>query len=111
MPGSTRQADIDHDRSTPVIIVAGHITVTPEERESYLAGCAGVVRQARGTAGCLDFAISADLIDPQRINIFERWASRETLEAFRGSGPDDGQGQAILTMAVEDFVVADPGSA
>jgi quinol monooxygenase YgiN len=55
-----------------MVIVAGHTTVDPEQRESYLAGCVSVVEQARGTAGCLDFAITADLHDPDRVNLFER---------------------------------------
>jgi quinol monooxygenase YgiN len=63
-----------------MVIVAGHITVEPQQRESYLAGCVSVVEQARGTAGCLDFAITADLIDPGRVNIFERWESQAALE-------------------------------
>src|ERR671910_123220 len=63
----------------PMVIVAGHITVEPQQREAYLAGCVSVVEQARGTAGCLDFAITADLIDPGRVNIFERWESQAAL--------------------------------
>jgi quinol monooxygenase YgiN len=59
-----------------MIIVAGHITVEPRQRESYLAGCVSIVEQGRETAGCLDFAITADLIDQGRVNIFERWESR-----------------------------------
>ena len=47
-----------------MVIVAGHITVDPEERQSYLAGCMSVVEQARRADGCLDFAITADLLDP-----------------------------------------------
>jgi hypothetical protein len=43
-----------------MIIVAGHTTVEPQQREFYLAGCMSVVEQARGTAGCLDVAITAD---------------------------------------------------
>jgi quinol monooxygenase YgiN len=42
-----------------MVIVAGHVTVEPEQRESYRAGCVSVVEQARGTAGCLDFAITS----------------------------------------------------
>jgi hypothetical protein len=53
-----------------VVIVAGHITVEPQQRESYLAGCVSVVEQARGTAGGLDFAITADLIDPADVRPF-----------------------------------------
>ena len=74
----------------PMVIVAGHITVEPQQRESYLAGCVSVVEQARGTTGCLDFAITADLIDPGRVNVFERWESQAAVETFRGSGPSNG---------------------
>jgi quinol monooxygenase YgiN len=43
-----------------MMIVAGHITVDPEQRESYLAGCMSVVEKARRADGCLDFAITAE---------------------------------------------------
>jgi quinol monooxygenase YgiN len=59
-----------------MVIVAGHVTVEARQRASYLAECAAVVEQARATAGCLDFAVSADLIHPGRVNIFERWSRR-----------------------------------
>jgi len=91
-----------------MVIVAGHITVSPEERDSYLAGCVSVVEQARDAAGCLDFAISADLVDPGRINILERWDSQAAVEAFRGSGSSDDQGAAMLSASVAEYdVVAD----
>jgi quinol monooxygenase YgiN len=90
-----------------MVIVAGHITVEPEQRESYLADCGSVVEQARGTAGCLDFAITADLIDPGRVNIFERWESQAAVEAFRGSGPSDEQGAAMLSAAVAEYDIAE----
>jgi quinol monooxygenase YgiN len=63
-----------------MVIVAGHITVGPQQRESYLAGCVSIVALARGAADCLGCAISADLIDPGRVNIFERWESQAALE-------------------------------
>jgi quinol monooxygenase YgiN len=90
-----------------MVIVAGHITVEPQQRESYLAGCVGVVEQARGTAGCLDFAITADLIDPGRVNIFERWESQAAVEAFRGGDPSDEQGAAMLSASVGEYDIAD----
>jgi quinol monooxygenase YgiN len=46
-----------------MVIVAGHITVEPRQRASYLASCVEVVDQARAAAGCIDFAISADLAE------------------------------------------------
>ena len=88
-----------------MIIVAGHITVRREQREEYLTGCVVVIELARQADGCLDFAISADLIDAGRINIFERWASRSTLNAFRGSGPGEDQSAAMLSVSVVDYDV------
>ena len=89
-----------------MIIVAGHIIVDPEVREPYLAGCLGVVEQARSAPGCLDFALTADLVDPGRIDAYERWESKEAVEAFRGSGPSDEQGAAILSASVAEYEIA-----
>ena len=90
-----------------MVIVAGHIVVEPEERDAYVAGCVSVVEQARRAAGCLDFAITADLIDPGRVNVFERWESQAAVEAFRSSGPSDEQGAAMLSASVAEYDVAD----
>jgi hypothetical protein len=51
---TTRSSSLE--RRTPMVIVAGHVTVDPEQCESYLAGSVRVVEKARGAAGCLDFA-------------------------------------------------------
>lgn len=90
-----------------MVIVAGHITVEPQQRDAYLAGCVSVVEQARRADGCLDFAISADLLDSGRINIFERWVSQAAVETFRGGGPDDDQSAAMLSASVAEYDIAD----
>ena len=88
-----------------MIIIAGHLVVAPGEREAYLAGCRAVVEQARRTPGCLDFTLSADLLDPGRIAVLERWESREAVEAFRGSGPSGEQAAALLSASVVEYDV------
>jgi quinol monooxygenase YgiN len=93
-----------------VVIVAGHVVVDPQERDDYLSGCVEVVRQARRAPGCLDFALSADLLELGRVNIFERWESQAAVEAFRGSGPSDEQGAALLSASVAEYDVADERS-
>jgi quinol monooxygenase YgiN len=90
-----------------MVIVAGHLIVAAEERESYLADCVAVVEQARRAPGCLDFSITADLVDPTRIVILERWASQADVESFRGSGPSGDQAAAILAASVAEYDVAD----
>ncbi|WP_031466419.1 putative quinol monooxygenase [Sciscionella sediminilitoris] len=88
-----------------MVIVAGHILVAPGDREPYLADCAHIVEQARRAPGCLDFTITADLVDTGRIDIFERWESQAALEAFRGSGPSEEQNAAIRSASVAEYEV------
>jgi quinol monooxygenase YgiN len=92
-----------------MVIVTGHLMVEPGERERYLADCVSVVQLARATHGCHDFAISADLVDPGRINILERWDSPSAVEAFRGAGPSGQQGAAIVSALVVEYDVAHGG--
>ena len=90
-----------------MVIVAGHVTVEPEQREPYLAGCVSIVEQAREAAGCLDVAITADLIDPGRVNIYERWESQAALETFRRRGPRFEHSAAMLSVSVAEYDIAD----
>lgn len=90
-----------------MVIVAGHLIVDAGQRDSYLAGCVGVIEEARRASGCLDFAITADLVELGRINIFERWESKAAVIAFRGSGPSEEQGAAMLSASVAEYDIAD----
>ncbi len=90
-----------------MVIAAGHVVVDPGLREAYLAGCVAVVEQARRAPGCLDFAIAADLVDPGRIVVLERWETQSAVEAFRGSGPSGERSAAILSASVAEYDVAD----
>jgi quinol monooxygenase YgiN len=90
-----------------MVIVAGHITVDPEQRESHLAGSMRVVEKARQADGCLDFAMSADLLDPGRLNLFERWESQEALKAWRRRAPRSKQRAAMLSVSVAEYDIAD----
>jgi quinol monooxygenase YgiN len=90
-----------------MVIVAGHITVDPAQRESYLAGSVSVVENARRADGCLDFSVTADLLDPGRVNLFERWVSLAAVKAFRRSAPRSKRGAAMLSASVAEYDVAD----
>jgi quinol monooxygenase YgiN len=88
-----------------MVIVAGHLVLDPRQRETYLQGCRDVVDQARRAPGCLDFAVTADLLDPRRVDIFERWESPAAVDAFRGSGPSDEQTSAVISATVVEYDV------
>ncbi len=86
-----------------MIIVIGHLEVRPADRDRVVRLSADAVRQARDTAGCIDFAVSADPVDPGRVNVAERWRTRTDLARFRGAGPDDGLGELIRGYAIDEY--------
>jgi quinol monooxygenase YgiN len=90
-----------------MVIVAGHLKVEPKTRDAYLSDCKEIVAQARRAKGCLDFAITADVLDSGRVNVFERWESQDDVEKFRGSGPSNEQSAKILSASVAEYDIAD----
>ncbi|ATU93346.1 putative quinol monooxygenase [Phyllobacterium zundukense] len=67
-----------------MIIIAGYSrTKNINERDTAVAAFADMVRRARRADGCLDVAISADSVDPERINVFECWRDQQSLNAWR----------------------------
>jgi quinol monooxygenase YgiN len=84
------------------IIVSGTLHVDPAKREEYLAARVPLLTHVRGVPGCVDFSLTADLLDAGRVNVYERWRSREDLLAYRASdapGPDDAI--AVVSADVE----------
>jgi quinol monooxygenase YgiN len=97
---------VEYMEESDMVIVAGHLIVGQEVRDDYLVGCAEVVELARSAPGCRDFAISADLLDPARINVFERWDSAVSVQAFRGSGPGRDQSAMLLAASVSEYDIS-----
>ena len=91
------------------MIIAGHLAVSPTERDVYVEECVAVVTAARAAPGCLDYSITADSVDPAVVRIFERWETEEQLVAFRGSGPSDDQQAAIVAADVKRYGVSSVG--
>jgi quinol monooxygenase YgiN len=89
-----------------VIIIAGSLYVDAAQRDDYLSAVSGVAPAARLSAGCLDFVQAADPVEPDRINIFERWDSDESLGAFRNSGGPELETPPILSAEVHKYRIA-----
>jgi quinol monooxygenase YgiN len=89
-----------------MLIVAGYLITDVEDRDAFVAEGVKAVSMARSAPGCLDFSITADTLDPQRVNIYERWETEHELLAFRGSGPDSGTAARILDADVKRYVIA-----
>ena len=89
-----------------MIIVSGSLPRRPGRARRLPRRLPSVIEQARVAPGCLDFHLSPDPIEPDRINVYEQWESVEAVEAFRGSGPSDEQGDAIRSASVHQHEIA-----
>jgi quinol monooxygenase YgiN len=96
-------------RLDTVLIIAGHLAVSPTERDAYVEECMAVVRAAKEAPGCLDYSVTADTVDPSLVRIFELWESEEQLLAFRGAGPSDDQQATIVAADVKRYGVSSVG--
>ena len=92
-----------------MLIVAGRLYLRPGTREQFLASCESSIRLARAAPGCLDFAVSADPIEPDRVNVYEAWTDARSLEQFRGSGPEGGMFSLITRAEVQRHEVSRSG--
>lgn len=83
----------------------------PGTQQAFVASSAEAVAQARRTPGCHDFVVAADPLEPDRVNVYEEWASEEALLAFRGEGPGEDLGESILRAEVSRHMIASSGPA
>ena len=89
-----------------MIIVSGWIQVEPEQRQAYLDTCRPIIEAARAAPGSLGFHLSADPIEPDRINVFEQWQTAGDVESFRQDGPDADLQAVILGASVHQHEIA-----
>ena len=88
-----------------MIIVAGQLRVGREDRDAFLDRSRDAIQLARAARGCEDFFVVADPLDPERVNVYERWTDPAALQAFRGDGPDDELSALIVSADVTEFDV------
>jgi quinol monooxygenase YgiN len=63
-----------------MVIVQGVFSVEPAERDRFVEASAEGMRASREEAGCLEYVIAADPLDPARAVLSERWESMEHLQ-------------------------------
>lgn len=66
-----------------MIIIAGHELVAADTRDRDVAAFRDLVAAARQADGCEHVAITADSVDPERINTVEVWRDAAALSAWR----------------------------
>jgi quinol monooxygenase YgiN len=90
-----------------MVIIAGHEIVDEADRGPYVQAYLDLVRRARRAPGCIDVSISADSVDPMRVNTFECWASPEHLDAWRAVADAPDTGIHVVGADVNMYLVSD----
>jgi quinol monooxygenase YgiN len=92
-----------------VVIVAGTFTVDPARRAEFLEGRLESIRASREDAGCLEYTMSADAVDPGVVRLFEMWPTQADLQAhvqrIQASPPAAG-GVPLLARDMKIYVNA-----
>jgi quinol monooxygenase YgiN len=70
-------------RGGTVIILAGYELVRAEDRDTYVDAFRDLVSRAREFDGCVQIAITADSVDPERVNSLEVWRDAAALGKWR----------------------------
>jgi quinol monooxygenase YgiN len=91
-------------------IIAGVFEVDPADREAWLASREPLVRRSRAEPGCITYVFAPDPIEPGVVQLFERWADEEALEAHRqvlASDPPADPGVTLKRSDVRYFAATE----
>ena len=64
-----------------MILITGHVILTPEHRERMIALGAEHSARSRGEAGCLAHHCHVDVEDDTRLVFVEEWADMDAVRA------------------------------
>jgi quinol monooxygenase YgiN len=83
-----------------MLIVAGHLSVRPEDRDPWVEAHREVLKIALSFPGCIDLFVAADPADEGRVNMFELWESEEALAAWRANAEPVGAGNSVRPLSL-----------
>ena len=91
-----------------MVIIAGYELVDAHKRDTIVAAHRDLVSRARKFDGCIHVAITADSVDPERINTVEVWRDAEVMGEWRkqANAPDT---EAPKYMDVKRYDATDGG--
>src|ERR1022692_4366573 len=95
-----------------MLIVAGHFGVEPERRVEFIREREGLMRASRAEPGCIAYAFMADPVEPARVQLFERWESKEAVATHLGvlrSAPRPSGDIMILGAEVLQYEIGEVG--
>ncbi|WP_121812187.1 putative quinol monooxygenase [Mucilaginibacter kameinonensis] len=71
----------DHDKTLPTdITVSAYYRVHPDDRQIFIDAVVPEMTAANKLPGCIYYAFSQDLTDPNTFHLLEGWANEEAYE-------------------------------
>ena len=97
-----------------MLIIAGKITVDPDQRAEMLEAVRFMVDASRAEEGCHEYVFSPDPHDPGLVRLFELWESEEALAAHFASDHmaewrEVSAGLAVTGREISRYTVTDAG--
>ncbi len=92
-----------------MLIISGTFTVDPDRRAEFLDSRLESIGISRGEPGCLEYAMSADAVDPSLVRLFEMWSSLDDLQAHLQrirSSPPAADGVPVLARDMKIYAGA-----
>jgi quinol monooxygenase YgiN len=68
-----------------MIVVTGYLTIDPAKRAEVEAAIATLVPLTVAEDGCVEYRYATDVLEPNRINIWEQWESEDAMTAHMGT--------------------------
>lgn len=92
-----------------MLIIAGWLAVDPAQRDDFVDSHRKLIERSRHALGCLDLAISADPMDPARVNLLERWDNEQHLAAWRAIADPPEPVAEVLGGDVQKYQISSAG--
>lgn len=81
-----------------MIVVTGHLKMTPDQLAGLRPAIRAVVEATRGEDGCILYAFAEDSVEPGVVRIVERWRDWPALDAHGKTAHLDAWRQAVRAI-------------
>ena len=83
-----------------MLVVTGAFELDPADRDAYIGSLSDIMRVSRAEAGCMDYTLAPDPLEPGRVILSERWESRAHLDAHLKAMTPPASPVAIISREV-----------
>lgn len=88
-----------------MIIVEGSAKIPAEAWDKAISAMEVMIKASREEAGCIEYAYSRDLLDPNLLRIIERWTDKAALVSHFGEPHMAAFREALAAVGPSDLQV------